>query len=45
MLEYLTAQERETQRAIVIRCMEKIPARVEDLIEEFIMLAPEREGG
>jgi len=39
LLEYLTPQERDTQRAIVVRCMEKIPACVEDLIDEFIMLA------
>jgi hypothetical protein len=45
LLEYLTPQERDTQRAIVVRCMEEIPASVEDLIEDFIALALERERG
>lgn len=45
LLEYLTPQERDTQRAIVVRCMEKIPTSVEDLIDEFIMLALECERG
>ena len=35
LLEYMTPQERDQQRAIVIRCMEKIPASVEDLIDQF----------
>jgi hypothetical protein len=35
LLEYLTPRERDTQRAIVIRCMEKMPASVEDLIDQF----------
>jgi tRNA A-37 threonylcarbamoyl transferase component Bud32 len=35
LLEYMTPKERDTQRAIVIRCMEKIPASVEDLIDQF----------
>ena len=43
LLEYLTPRERGAQRAIVVRCMEEIPASVEDLIEKFIALALERE--
>jgi 5-methylthioribose kinase len=38
LLEYMTAKERDTQRGIVLRCMEDIPASVEDLIDEFINL-------
>lgn len=42
LLEYLTAEERDTQRATVVRCIGEIPARVEDLIDQFTGLAPER---
>jgi hypothetical protein len=45
LLEYLTPQERDTQRAIVVRFMEEIPDSVEDLIDQFITLALERERG
>jgi hypothetical protein len=31
----MTPKERDTQRAIVIRCMETIPGGVEDLIDQF----------
>ena len=36
VLEYLTPTECEAQREIVHRCMEKIPASVEDLIDQFV---------
>jgi tRNA A-37 threonylcarbamoyl transferase component Bud32 len=45
LLEYLTPQERDRQRAIVLSCMEKVPANVENLIDEFIVLALEHERG
>ena len=45
LLEYMSPKERDTQHDIVLRCMENIPASVEDLIDEFIMLALERERG
>ena len=45
LLEYLTPQERDAQHAIVVRCMEEIPASIEDLIDRFITLALERERG
>jgi tRNA A-37 threonylcarbamoyl transferase component Bud32 len=45
LLEYLTPQERDTQRAIIVRSMAEIPASVEDLIDQFITLALERERG
>jgi 5-methylthioribose kinase len=35
LLEYMSASERDTQRAIILRCMEKLPAGVEDLIDQF----------
>jgi 5-methylthioribose kinase len=45
LLEYLTPEERNKQRAIVLCCMEEIPASVEDLIDRFIALALEQERG
>jgi 5-methylthioribose kinase len=36
LLEYMTPQERDAQRAIVLRCIQKLPASVEDLIDQFI---------
>ena len=35
LLEYMSPNERDTQRAIVLRCMESLPAGVEDLIDKF----------
>jgi 5-methylthioribose kinase len=35
LLEYMSPNERDTQRAIVLRCIEKLPAGIEDLIDQF----------
>jgi 5-methylthioribose kinase len=35
LLEYLSPNERDTQRAIVLRCMESLPAGVDELIDQF----------
>jgi 5-methylthioribose kinase len=45
LLEYLTQQERDRQRVITLRCIENVQANVENLIDEFIVLALERERG
>ena len=36
LLEYMTPQERDKQRAIVLGCMEDIPSSIEELIDRFI---------